>query len=254
MIAEVVEYFFVFLFGLCAGSFLNCAIYRMEQKKTMSGRSFCPNCKHVLNWKDLFPVASWLFLAGKCRYCKTKISAQYPLVETATGILFAVIFWKLGFKNLFELAFMFYIAAAMVFIFVYDLKHFLIPDKVLLPAIAVALIYRLFNFSGFLYFFCASLGVFLFFLILFLVSKGRWMGFGDVKLVVLMGLVLGVKNVLVALFLAFFIGAAAGVILMIMKKKGIKSEVPFAPFLIAGTFLALVYGDAIVNWYLRFLI
>ena len=304
MILEILIYVFVAIFGLCIGSFLNCVIYRMEQKKSLGGRSFCPHCKHALSWLDLFPVFSFIFLGGKCRFCKEKISWQYPLVEITTAILFVLIFNKLGvIPNLIGnpdfvksgltwipafagmtrggvgmmiySAFWFYIASSLIIIFVYDLKHYLIPDKVLFPAIIITFLYRLVGIfwipafagmtekytgmtrggvemTGFLgnYIFAAILGGG-FFLLIFLISKGAAMGFGDVKLAVLMGLLLGLPKVLVALFLAFFFGAIIGVILMAFKKKGLKSEIPFGPFLIAGTFTALFWGEQLITYYMH---
>ncbi len=248
--------FFVFLFGLCIGSFLNCVIYRLEQKQKITGRSFCPHCKTHLSWEDLFPVFSFLYLSGKCRYCRKKISLQYLIVETATGIIFLIVFLfqapSLNFQGLINLIFLFYTASVLITLFVYDLKYYIIPDKVLLPAICVTFILRIFlNFSSFPGFISATLVSAGFFLLIFLVSKGRWMGFGDVKLAVLMGLLLGWPNVLVALFLAFFFGAIIGTIMMIFKGKNLKSEMPFAPFLIAGTFIALFWGQQIVQLYVR---
>ena len=255
-------YFFVFILGLCIGSFLNCVIYRSEHKKSLKGRSFCPDCKHELSWQDLFPVFSFLFLKGKCRYCHKKISIQYPLVELFAGVIFVLVF-NLAYpiSTLYQyiyVLYLFYISSALIVIFVYDLKHYIIPDKVLFPAIIISLIYNLAA-----PFFTAEpvrhiIGAFLaaiiasgFFLIIFLVSKGKWMGFGDVKLAVLMGLMLGFPDVLAGLFLAFFFGAIIGVILMAFKKKSLKSEIPFGPFLIIGTFTAMFWGPQIIYWYLR---
>lgn len=286
MVLVFLENIFVFLLGLCIGSFLNCVVYRRlpasadsygeaRQEKSLGGRSFCPQCRRTLAWYDLFPVFSFVFLGGKCRYCKKKISWQYPVVEAATALIFLLIFnfsalggpasgWQ--FLNL---AFLFYVASALIVIFVYDLKHYLIPDKVLFPAIIVAFIYRLFEIFEFRiwnlfrisdlgfriyapllnYFYAALIG-FGFFLAIFLISRGRWMGFGDVKLAVLMGFLLGFPNILVALFLAFFFGAIIGIILMLLQRKGLKSEIPFGPFLILGTFIAMLWGGEIINWYL----
>jgi prepilin signal peptidase PulO-like enzyme (type II secretory pathway) len=262
MFINYLIYFFVFIFGLCIGSFLNCVIYRLEKQKSLKGRSFCPNCKHTLSFKDLFPVFSFLFLGGKCRYCRKKISAQYPLVEISTGILFVLIFWKLGFGwslrfgfwDFIKLGFWFYIASALIVIFIYDLKHYIIPDKVLFPAILITLIFNfqflIFNeFSIFISSIIAVVVASGFFFIIWLVSGGRAMGFGDVKLAILMGLLLVWPNVLTALFLAFFFGAIIGIILMVVEKKSLKSEIPFGPFLIAGTFLAMFYGNQIIQWY-----
>jgi len=257
---EYILYFFVILFGVCIGSFLNCVIYRLETEKSLKGRSFCPHCKHVLSWQDLFPVFSFLFLGTKCRYCKKGISWQYPLVELATGVFFLLIFifqfsfvGQLSALKFINLAFWFYIISVLIVIFIYDLKHYLIPDKVLFPAIVIALIY---NFAAPQNILNNLLAVVIssgFFLTIFLISKGKWMGFGDVKFAILMGLLLGVQNVLVALFLAFFFGAIIGLALMVLEKKGLKSEIPFGPFLIIGTFIASIYGNLIVQWYLNFL-
>ena len=257
------SYIFVFIFGTCIGSFLNCFIYRLEQEKKMSGRSFCPHCKHNLSWQDLFPVFSFLFLKGRCRYCKKKISIQYPLVEISTALIFLLILnFKFSIFNEFSifqflnLAFLFYIASALVIIFIYDSKHYIIPDKILLPAIAIAFIYDLSNLQNILNILLAVIIAAGFFFIIWFVSKGRWMGFGDVKLAILMGLLLGMPNVLTALFLAFFFGAIIGVALMIFpayaggENKNLKSEIPFGPFLIAGTLIAMLWGQQIIHIYL----
>ena len=250
MITNFLINILVFILGLCIGSFLNCVIYRLEQEKSLKGRSFCPRCKHQLSWQDLFPIFSYLFLRGKCRYCKDKISIHYPIVELATALLFLTIFNYFQTANFVMLVFLFYIASALVIIFVYDVKHLEIPDKVLFPAIFITLAYRLFVDVALLPNYLLAVVIASgFFLIIFLISKGKWMGFGDVKLAALMGLLLGINNVLVALFIAFFLGAIIGIILMVFKQKGLKSEIPFGPFLITGIFLALFYGQQIINWY-----
>jgi len=249
-------YFLIFILGLAIGSFLNCVIYRLEKKESfLKGRSYCPNCKHKLSWKDLIPIFSFFELQGKCRYCKKPISFQYPLVELATGILFVSIF-NIAFPNLLLSIFYFLISSFLIIIFVYDLRYYIIPDEVIYPAIIITLIFN----SQFLIFnqdsifkssILSAFGASLFFLVIFLISKGKWLGFGDVKLALFMGLFLGFPNILVALFLAFFIGAIIGIGLILAKKKGLKSEVPFGPFLVTGTFIALFWGNQIINWYLN---
>jgi len=252
---------FIFLFGLIIGSFLNCVIYRLEQKQSFwQGRSFCPYCKHTLKWQDLIPVFSFLFLRGKCRYCDKKISLQYPLVEIATGVLFLsifnfqfLIFNKFPISN-FQTLFWLIISSFLIIIFVYDLKHFIIPDKVIYPAIIIALIFNfqflIFNqFSIFNSLILSALGAAGFFLFIVLVSRGKWMGVGDIKLAFLMGLLLGFPYILVALFFSFLIGAVIGIGLILAKRKTMKSEVPFGPFLVMGTFIALFLGGIITNWY-----
>ena len=220
-----------------------------------------------------------MFFKAKCRYCRKKISWQYPAVELATGAIFLLI---LNFKfqilneiqilNFINLAFWFYVASSLIIIFVYDLKHYIIPDKVLFPAIGITAVYRIFEFGildfenlnlfrisdfGFRIFGGYLLAAIIasgFFLVIFLISKGRWMGFGDVKLAVLMGLLLGVNNVLAALFLAFFFGAIISIILIVLREKKLKSEIPFGPFLIIGTFMAMFWGQQIISWYFNMFI
>jgi len=256
---------FVFIFGLAIGSFLNCVVYRIEEGKSfLKGRSFCPHCKHQLSWRDLFPVFSFLFLGGKCRYCKAKISWQYPAVEMATALIFLLILNRFSIFQFVNLIFWFYAASVLIIIFIYDLKHYLIPDKVLFPAIGISFAYRLFEgYAPVLNYLVAVLMGAGFFFAIWLVSKGKWMGFGDVKLAVLMGFLLGYPNILAALFLAFFLGAIIGVGLMIFGAKSgsakgggwrMKSEIPFGPFLIIGTFMALFYGESLIQWYLNLIV
>ncbi len=261
-------YFLIFILGLAVGSFLNCVIYRLEKKESfLKGRSYCPNCKHKLSWKDLIPIFSFFELQGKCRYCKQKISWQYPLVEFATGILFVLALnYELRIMNydlsnsgfILNSLFLLLNSCFLIVIFVYDLKYYIIPDEVIYPAIVITFLYNIL-YSYFIlhtsYFILNTLysvlGASLFFLSIFLFSKGKWLGFGDVKLALFMGLFLGFPNILVTLFLAFFIGAIIGIGLILAKKKGLKSEVPFGPFLVTGTFIALFWGNQIINWYLN---
>ncbi|OGZ66401.1 MAG: hypothetical protein A3C50_02645 [Candidatus Staskawiczbacteria bacterium RIFCSPHIGHO2_02_FULL_43_16] len=239
----------IFILGLCIGSFLNVVILRLEKSESIGGRSYCPHCKHPLTWFDLIPVFSFLFLGGKCRYCKAKISWQYPMVEIGTAVIFLLITNdQLPITNmagLLNVLFLFYISSSLIIIFVYDFYHYIIPDIVLFPAIIVALPFHV----SWNYLLAAMLASG-FFLCIFFVSHGKWMGFGDVKLAVLLGLILGLPNILAALFLAFFFGAIIGVSLMLLNQKGLKSELPFAPFLILGTFMALFWGPEILNWYM----
>jgi len=244
----------VFILGLFIGSFLNCVIYRLEIKKSfLKGRSFCPNCKHVLSWQDLVPVFSFLFLNGKCRYCKKRISIQYPFVELLTGLLFLSIYLFQPF--VINMVFWLIISSLLVIIFVYDSRHFIIPDKVLFPAIIISLIYLVLSYPvSVANHVLSALGASLFFLVIVLFTRGKGMGMGDVKLAILIGLLLGFPKVVASLFFAFLIGAIIGIGLILLKKKTLKSEVPFGPFLIIGIYIALFYGDKIINWYLNLFI
>jgi len=281
MVCEILGYIFLLSLGLFIGSFLNCVIYRIRSKESfLKGRSKCPNCDHILRWHDLIPIISFFILKRKCRYCGEKISFQYPLVELATGVVFLLIFkfrWlvfsflpaglmaqELSFKNLqafIGVTYLLMISCILIVIFVYDLKHYIIPDKIIFPAILITTGWygqRLILTPGFidsiLNAFYAGLGVAVFFGIIFFLSQGEWLGFGDVKLVFFMGFVLGVPNVLVAVFSAVFMGAIIGLGLILFAKKGLRSQIPFGPFLVAGTFIALFWGGFLINWYLNILI
>ncbi len=249
---------FIFLFGLSVGSFLNSLIYRLETNENfLIERSHCPKCGHILSWQDLIPLLSFILLKGKCRYCHQKISWQYPLVELATAILFVLTLYY----TIYDLRFTIYqltITSFLIVIFVYDLKHYLIPDEIIYPAIIIALIFNfqflIFNqFPIFKSLILSAIGAAVFFLIIVLISRGKWMGVGDIKLAILMGLFLGFPKILVALFSAFLIGAIIGIGLIILGKKTLKSEVPFGPFLATGTFIAMFWGEKLINCYLNIL-
>ena len=249
MMFNFLIYLSIFVFGLIFGSFLNCVIYRLHSGESfLKGRSFCPNCQHILSWPDLIPVFSFLILKGKCRYCHKPISLQYPLVELATGTVFLLIFWNLEF-GIWDLLFRLLISCFLIIIFVYDLKHYIIPDQVIYPAIVIAFLYNIHQFT--IDNFLSAFGAVAFFLMLVVISHEKWLGWGDVKLAFLMGLFLGWPKILLALFLAFFIGAIIGIGLIIAGKKTLKSEIPFGPFLVSGTFLALFFGPKILDWYLN---
>ena len=240
---------FIFLFGIIVGSFLNSVIYRLEKGISfLRGRSFCPKCNHTLNWMDLIPILSYVFLGGKCRYCKAKISPQYPIVELITGLLFLSVFLTSG--SILEIPFNFVIVSLLIVIFIFDLKHYIIPDRIVYLAISISLAWLLYIKADILTTIYALLVSFGFFLLIVLISKGKWMGVGDVKLAFFMGLFLGWPNVLVALFLAFFLGSTVGIFLMLNKKKSFSSEIPFGPFLVIGSLIALFEAENIVNWYL----
>ncbi len=271
-ILHMIQHIIIILIGLAVGSFLNCFIYRLALPnfsfKDLTGfknRSYCPSCKHILSWQDLIPVVGFLLLKGKCRHCRQKISWQYPLVEVSTAIIFLLIFnfqfssatetnlaAEQIFFNCLSLAYYWIISALLIVIFVYDLKHYIIPDKIIYPATAIVFIYQAFKVFDFNFnsldlkilinpissAFFASL----FFLAMVLMSRGRWMGIGDIKLAFLMGLFLGWPNILIALLFAFYSGALIGLGLIIFGKKKLKSKIPFGPFLAAGTFFALFLG------------
>jgi len=250
---------FAFLFGLAVGSFLNVVICRLETKESfIKSRSHCPYCKTILKWYELIPVFSFLFQKAKCLHCKKSISWQYPLVELSTGIVFLLFFNQVLSSGLINLFYYLTVSCFLIVIFVFDLKHYLILNKVLYPAIIISFIFIIGNHfinqlnlslpspqSGLAALLVAS-GFFLF---LVLISKNQWMGWGDVKLAVLMGLILGWPNILLALFLSFLSGAIVGISLILFGKKGLKSQIPFGPFLVGSTLWLMLVAPCLPNWY-----
>ncbi len=248
---------FIFIFGLAVGSFLNVVICRLRTKeKILLSRSRCPQCGVVLKWYELIPVFSFLIQKGKCCYCHKKISWQYPLVEISTGLLFLLIVNKFG-LGLPITYYLLLITCFLIIIFVYDLKHYIIPDRIVFPAIGIALVnlgVRLPLWESYSQIYSQIYNSFLsailasgFFLSLVLISRGKWMGLGDVKLTFLMGLILGWPNILLALFLSFLSGAIIGIFLIVFGQKGLKSQIPFGPFLSGATLLVLLYGNLILD-------
>jgi len=245
-------YFLIFIFGLAIGSFLNVVIFRLGTNESiLVGRSHCPKCGAILKWYDLIPALSFLIQKGKCRYCEKKISFQYPIVEIITGFLFILILSKFGLDSLITY-YLLLISCFLIVIFVYDLKNYLILDKIVFPAIIIVLFYQILM-GNFLNPFLSALLASGFFLSLVLISKGKWMGMGDVKFAILMGLILGWPNILLALFLSFFSGAIIGIVLILFGKKGLKSQIPFGPFLVGSTILIMLYGEYLNIWYYNLL-
>lgn len=230
-------------------------ILRLNTQKTIGGRSACMSCRSTLSWYELIPVFSYLGLGGKCKTCKSKISMQYPLVELLTGIVFALLFLKFGDLFLydiiaFSISYAYYglLCSLLIVITVYDLKHKIIPD-------ILSLVFGIFAFIGIFIFdhgylslhwpslsdFLAGFVLSVPFALLWLLSRGKWMGLGDGKLLVGLGFMLGMLGVLSAVIFAFWAGGIIGIFLLIFSKKyGRKSEVPFAPFLVLGAFLVLL--------------
>lgn len=240
---------FFFILGTCIGSFVNVIFYRFPHKEQHLGmRSICPKCKHRLSWFDLVPLFSFIWLKGRCRYCKNKISIHYPLVELSLGVVYWLNFHYFHKTPLF-LFLSLCLWPALVLISLFDIKSKTIPDEFVIFSLIANLFYLLimqifFHDTKLLQ--ESLLGAFFlagFFLILYLVSQGKWIGFGDVKLGVLLGLYLGFSKSLLALFLSYLLGGIISIGLVALKKKSLKSEIPFAPFLILGSFISLFWGD-----------
>ncbi len=254
---------FIFILGLFIGSFLNVVIYRLHRgEKFITGRSKCLFCGHKLYTKDLVPLFSFLLLKGRCRYCKQSFSKQYFLVEFITGIVFSLIFLVtfpnqsfLNFESLvlFQMIAWWIIACFLIIIFIYDAKYYLILDKVSVPAIFLALIFNLILGANILSLLFAGFLAGGFFLLQYSLSKGKWVGGGDIRLGFLMGVILGWPQILTALFIAYVLGSIISIILLISRQKHWSDKIPFGTFLSLATIITMLYGEVLVNWYLSLL-
>ncbi len=247
------------LFGLIVGSFLNVVILRQGTKENLQGRSHCVQCQYNLRWYDLIPVISWLILRGKCRKCQQKISIQYPLVELLTAVLFTFIYFHLTKTSLSPIAlclvFLWHavIFSLLIVMAVFDLKHKIIPNAWSYSFAILAFMQTLWILSPDKFWsqgltvemslnLLAGVIFFIPFFCLWYFSNGKWIGLGDGKLVVGIGWYLGFVGGLSAIILAFWIGGAIAVTLLLIdrlnKRSGsitMKTEIPFGPFLIFGT-------------------
>jgi len=248
-------YIWVFLFGVALGSFLNVLIYRIPRKINFGfNRSFCPACKEKIAFYDNIPILSYLILKGKCRKCKSKIPLRYPLIEFINGLVFLFLYWKFQMSvNFWVFAFL---SMLLIVIFFIDLDFQIIPDLITLPGMAIGLgvsflpggitilssVIGLLVGGGVLYI-IALLGDWLF--------KKESMGGGDIKMAAMLGAFLGWEKVVFIFFGSAAIGLVVSLFLMIFSKKLRDSRViPFGPFIALAAFLAIVYGDKIIAFYI----
>jgi prepilin signal peptidase PulO-like enzyme (type II secretory pathway) len=248
------------LFGLIFGSAINAVVWRLYVGRSwVKGRSECPDCGHKLAAKDLVPVASWLMLGGKCRYCKAAIK-DHPVVELVTAILFGLSAYMISPHEIWGWAMLGWwlvILVMLIVLAVYDARWMILPDKITLP-LGVLVI----GLDIVLAVQAKSLGALVgpaeaallwggAFWLLVLVSKGRAMGGGDIKLAFVMGLLLGLKASALAMLVAFNTAAFVGVVLIVLKRRGRKDHIPFGPFLVLGAVVAYLFAEQVVRWYLR---
>jgi len=250
---------FLFIFGLAIGSFLNVLIDRLPNEESIVfPPSHCDYCKKPLAWYDLIPVLSFITLGGRCRYCHKSLSVQYPIVELITAMLFVLTFVTSPFTlsaffamDILSLGFYFFIMASFIVIFFADLKYGIIPDKIVFPAILLTILFQIvFQPELFSNHTFSGIGALIFFLAIFLFTRGRGMGFGDVKLSFLLGLIFGFPNIVFVLYIAFLTGAFFSIILIILQRKRLKETIPFGPFLILGALLVFFLQEKISLWIL----
>ncbi len=248
----------IFVLGLLIGSFLNVVIFRMNTgRSVVTGHSKCMHCSRELAWYELIPVFSFLALRGKCRTCNVGLSFQYPVVELTTALVFIIAYIKLvvegGFGMYSWLSFIFatIISSLLIVITIYDLKHKIIPDTVVYPFILLSLVsiaWKAIMFSSFNPFMAIVDGllVALPFFLLWYLSKGRLMGFGDVKLALGIGWLVGLSIGYGVFLIAFWTGGIVGLFLLATTRKyAMKSQVPFGPFLVVGLFIAAFWQVSI---------
>lgn len=244
---ELFLYVVVFIYGLLIGSFLNVLIYRIPKKENIAVvRSHCMKCNYQLKWYDLVPLFSWLFLRGKCRECGEKISVQYPLIEAANGLLYLLVFYKFGLSI--ESLLYCLLFSALLALSVIDFRTYEIPvgfNYFILILGLVRLVTDYVNWSSYVIGFLA-VSTFLF--IIIVVSKGRAMGGGDMKLMATCGLLIGWKLIV----LAFLLGCILGSIIHIirMRVSGEDHVLAMGPYLSMGVAVAVLFGNQWINWYL----
>jgi len=260
----------IFIFGLFVGSFINVVVMRtLRGEGFIRGRSHCDTCGRTLAWYEMVPLLSFLVLRGRCRTCHTEIDIMHPIIEFMTASLFAW-WWLIGFAffhltstpllQVVQPLFWLIVGLLLLIIFIIDLKSYFIPDWATALLFWLVIGYRLLLVVMGIYqpidlawSLFGSLLLMLFFLSLWLITKKRGFGFGDVKLIFPLALLMGWPDMWVGVWLAFVIGATVGVALLIAGRKRLGQAVPFGPFLVIGTLLSLLYGESLLSWYLALL-
>lgn len=272
-------YILIFILGSAVGSFLGVVVDRISSNESIwKGRSHCDHCRHTLHPLDLIPLVSFFFLGRKCRYCHKQLSWFYPLIEMSTGFCYIAAFYLVS-QQIFVfgqtyafllLLYYFVLIGALLAIFFTDLKYGIIPFKVVAFALAVVILWDLVPLFlrlspvviqqsstqiNILNIFASALGAGSFFFLLFVITKGRGMGFGDVVYAFLMGFILGFPRVILGLYLSFVTGAIVSLLLVAFKKKKLKGgTIPFGPFLVFGTIVSLLFGNTIIDYLLHYLL
>lgn len=239
-------YLFTSVLGLVIGSFINALVWRVAHGKGLGGRSMCVHCKKQLRNTDLIPVVSFFILKGKCRFCQKKISWQYPLVEIVTALSFLMIAMQpIGLENIVA---EWVIATFLISLFVIDLRYGILPDILTIPTIIAIVFIRFFLEPG--VGMDMVLGGFIgfsFFALQWIVSKGKWIGDGDIRFGVLMGVLLGFPGVFLALLLSYSIGSMVAMALLLSHKRQWGSRIALGPFLVIGTVITYYGGERILS-------
>ncbi len=249
---------FLFLAGLCVGSFINVCIYRLPLNLSIvTPGSFCPNCKNKLKWYHNIPVFSYIFLKGQCAFCGKKISVKYPLIEIISGLIFIFNFAYFGLNLSFAIYLFFELL--LLIVIVVDLEYMIIPDEISIGGIIAGFILAFFRND--LTWIDSILGIVIGGGILLFIIKGYYlltgkegMGGGDVKLLAMIGAFLGYKSLLFVVFISSMLGTVIGVPLMLLKSKDVSYAIPFGPFLSIAAVIYIYAGQTIINWYLKLIL
>jgi leader peptidase (prepilin peptidase) / N-methyltransferase len=265
-----IYYFFIFSLGLIFGSFLTSFPYRLLLgERFPKGRSYCPTCKKIIHWYDNIPLFSYLYLQGKCRNCKKKIPWEYPLTELITACAFVFVFHTFLFctalsespfctisfaVGLWALPFFFGIVVALFALFITDIKEQIIPDELSFMLFVISFFMLVGSGTDTLYSsLLAGFAAALFLLLLHLITLGRGMGLGDVKLAISLGLILGWRYTIIWLMGSFVLGAIVGVALIGFGLSKFGKHIAFGPFLVLSFFIVLLWGDMLVHIFMPYL-
>lgn len=244
----IILYIIIFLYGIVIGSFLNVCICRIPNKESIvKVRSHCTSCGYQLKWYDLVPLFSYLFLRGRCRKCKEKISVQYPLIEGLNGVLYCIVFAVYGLSLealLYALLF-----SALITLSVIDFRTYEIPLGINIFILALGLIRVVTDYTDWLDYAIGFLCVSGFLLILYFLTKGRGIGGGDIKLMAVCGLLIGWKLIILSFCLGCIIGSVVHLIRMKVSEEG--HMLALGPYLSIGVMIAVLYGNQMINWYLQ---
>lgn len=259
MLSGYVVGIIVFIYGICIGSFLNVCIYRIpESISLIRPPSTCPRCMARVRSYDNIPILSYLMLGGKCRFCRIPISARYPLTELFTGIMWVMTWYYFGISLTFFINIVF--ISSMIVVTLIDIDHGIIPDVISLPGIPLCFIASILISNAPIQeaALTSAIGIlvgggslFSIAMIYKLLTGTDGMGMGDVKLLAMIGALIGLKGVFFTIFISSAVGTIIGILLMIVTRNNMKLSIPFGPFLAFGAVLYLFIGDQLIDWYLN---
>lgn len=256
----------IFLLGLALGSFANCLLWRLYKEEKINGRSYCPNCRHDISWYDNIPLLSYLFLRGRCRHCHLHISWQYPIVELAMGLLFVFFWWQqfdfsiFSYEQVFislsslsfclNIVYLFLATWVLLSVLVFDWRFYLISTILVWPAIVLFVILNILMGASVLNLFLGMVLAAAFFLLQFVLTRGKGLGEGDIWLGVLLGSIFSqTSSLLFSIFSAYILGSLFGLFLIILNRKSWGSKLPLGVFLALGALITLIFETKVSFWF-----